>query len=108
LTLERAFAREKRRLDDLWADLVYEGLWFSPLRSAIDAFAASCRGVVSGTVRLRFGPGSCAVTGRAAPKSLYDHGLATYDKGDVFRHEDAAGFIRLWGLPAKQWAKTHD
>ena len=107
LTLARAFAREKRRLDDLWADLVYEGLWFSPLRSAIDAFAASCSDVVSGAVRLRFGPGSCTITGRAAPKSLYDHGLATYDDGDVFPHEDAAGFIHLWGLATKQWAKTH-
>ena len=107
LTLERGFAREKRRLEDLWADLVYEGLWFSPLRSAIDAFAASCRHAVSGTVRLRFGPGSCTVRGRTAAQSLYDHGLATYDEGDVFRHEDAAGFIHLWGLPTKQWAKTH-
>jgi argininosuccinate synthase len=107
LTLERAFAREKRRLEDVWADLVYEGLWFSPLRAAIDAFSASCVDVVSGTVRLRFSPGACTVTGRTAPRSLYDHGLATYDEGDVFRHEDAAGFIRLWGLPARQWAKTH-
>jgi argininosuccinate synthase len=107
LTLERAFAREKRRLEDVWADLVYEGLWFSPLRVAIDAFSASCTDAVSGTVRLRFSPGACTVTGRTAPRSLYDHGLATYDEGDVFRHEDAAGFIRLWGLPARQWAKTH-
>ena len=107
LTLERGFTREKRRLEDVWADLVYEGLWYSPLRSAIDAFAASCSEVVSGTVRLRFGPGSCTVAGRRSEKPLYDHGLATYDEGDVFRHEDAAGFIRLWGLPTKQWAKTH-
>ena len=107
LTLERTFAREKRRLEDVWADLVYEGLWFSPLRKAIDAFASACNDVVTGTVRLRFAPGSCTVTGRTAEKSLYDHGLATYDAGDVFRHEDAAGFIRLWGLPTKQWAETH-
>ncbi|HEX2296333.1 MAG TPA: argininosuccinate synthase [Actinomycetota bacterium] len=107
LTLERGFAREKRRLEDVWADLVYEGLWFSPLRSAIDAFAASCRDVVSGTVRLRFGPGSCTVTGRSSERALYDHALATYDEGDTFRHEDAAGFIRLWGLPTRQWARTH-
>jgi argininosuccinate synthase len=107
LTLERTFAREKRRLEDVWADLVYEGLWFSPLREAIDAFASACNDAVTGTVRLRFAPGSCTVTGRSAEKSLYDHGLATYDAGDVFRHEDAAGFIRLWGLPTKQWAETH-
>ena len=106
LTLERSFLREKRRLEDVWADLVYEGLWYSPLREAIDAFTASCSDAVSGTVRLRFGPGSCTVAGRSSASSLYDHGLATYDEGDVFRHEDAAGFIRLWGLPAKQWART--
>ncbi|HEV2756331.1 MAG TPA: argininosuccinate synthase [Actinomycetota bacterium] len=107
LTLDRSFAREKRRLEETWADLVYEGLWYSPLRAAIDAFVASCSHAVSGTVRLRFGPGSCTVVGRKSETALYDHSLATYDAGDAFRHEDAAGFVRLWGLPVKQWAKTH-
>ncbi|HEX2195611.1 MAG TPA: argininosuccinate synthase [Actinomycetota bacterium] len=107
LTLERGFLREKRRLEDVWADLVYDGLWFSPLRAAIDAFAGSCSDAVTGTVRLRFGAGSCTVTGRAAAASLYAHDLATYDDGDAFRHEDSAGFVRLWGLPVKQWAKVH-
>ena len=108
LTLERAFAREKRRLDSMWADLVYEGLWFSPLRDGIEAFAASCKHAVTGDVRLTFGPGWCRASGRRAPKALYDHGLATYDEGDTLRHEDSAGFVRLWGLPTKQWSKTHD
>jgi argininosuccinate synthase len=108
LTLERAFAREKRRLDSVWADLVYEGLWFSPLREGIEAFASSCSHAVTGDVRLSFGPGWCHASGRRAPKALYDHGLATYDEGDTFRHEDSAGFVRLWGLPTKQWSKTHD
>jgi argininosuccinate synthase len=107
LTLDRAFAREKRRLEDVWAELVYEGLWFSPLREAIDAFAASCSHAVTGTVRLRFGPGSCTPVARKSDVALYETALATYDAGDVFRHEDAAGFVRLWGLPVKQWAKTH-
>lgn len=108
LTLERAYSREKRRLDSVWADLVYEGLWFSPLRDGIEAFAASCSHAVTGDVRLTFGPGWCRPSGRRAPKALYDHGLATYDEGDTFRHEDSAGFVRLWGLPTKQWSKTHD
>ena len=108
LTLERAFAREKRRLDSVWADLVYEGLWFSPLREGVEAFAASCSHAVTGDVRLSFGSGWCRPSGRRAPKALYDHGLATYDEGDTFRHEDSAGFVRLWGLPTKQWSKTHD
>ncbi|HEX2056847.1 MAG TPA: argininosuccinate synthase [Actinomycetota bacterium] len=107
LTLERGFAREKRRLEDVWAELVYDGLWFSPLRAAIDAFAASCEDAVTGVVKLRFGPGSCTVAGRTSASSLYSHGLATYDEGDAFRHEDSAGFVRLWGLPVKQWAKVH-
>jgi argininosuccinate synthase len=107
LVLERGFAREKRRLESLWADVVYEGLWFSPLREAIDAFAATCDHLVTGNVRLRFSAGSCQPVGRRASSSLYDHGLATYEEGDAFEHGDAAGFIRLWGLPLKQWAKVH-
>ncbi len=107
LVLERSYAREKRRLESLWADLVYEGLWFSPLRSAIEAFAATVEPYVSGEVRLRLAAGSCLPVGRRATTSLYDHGLATYDEGDAFEHGDAAGFIRLWGLPLKQWSKVH-
>jgi argininosuccinate synthase len=107
LVLERGFAREKRHLESLWADVVYEGLWFSPLREAIDAFAATSDQFVTGDVRLRLSAGSCHPVGRRAGMSLYDHGLATYDEGDAFDHSDAAGFIRLWGLPLKQWAKVH-
>ena len=105
LTLERRVTREKRRLEQTWAELVYEGLWFSPLREAIDAFAATTAPSVNGEVRLRLAAGSCLATGRRSQTSLYDHGLATYDEGDAFRHEDAAGFVRLWGLPTKQWSK---
>jgi argininosuccinate synthase len=108
LTLERNYAQEKARLDVVWSRLVYEGLWFSPLREAIDAFAVTSDARVTGDVRLRFLPGSCHAVGRRSPYALYDHGLATYDEGDTFRHEDAAGFVKLWGLPSKQWARTHD
>jgi argininosuccinate synthase len=107
LTLERNLAREKKRLESTWADLVYEGLWFSPLREAIDAFAAPSQQHVTGDVRLRFSPGGCTPVARRSPLSLYDLELATYDEGDAFDHADAAGFVRLWGLPAKQWAKRH-
>lgn len=106
LTLERSYAIEKRKLEATWAQLVYEGLWFSPLREAIDAFASSSQEAVTGDVRLRLGPGSCFAVGRRSPHALYDHSLATYDIGDTFRHEDAAGFVKLWGLPTKQWSKT--
>ena len=106
LTLDRLLVREKRRLEVTWADAVYEGLWFSPLRESIDAFIGSSRERVSGDVRLRFTPGGCLAVARRSNSSLYDTALATYDEGDSFAHEDAAGFVRLWGLPLKTWAKT--
>jgi argininosuccinate synthase len=106
LTLERRLAREKRRLEMTWAELVYEGHWFSPLREALAAFAGSTQECVSGEVRLRFGAGSCSPIARRSKRSLYDRGLATYEAGDAFDQSDAAGFVRLWGLPTKQWAKS--
>ena len=105
LTLERGYAREKKKLEATWTQLVYEGLWFSPLREAIDAFATTGETSVTGDVRLRLATGSCHPVGRRSKHALYDHGLATYDEGDTFRHEDASGFVKLWGLPTKEWAK---
>ncbi len=84
LTLERDVAREKARLEPRWAELVYDGMWFSPLKEAIDAFFASTQRHVTGEVRLALSPGGCMVTGRRSPVSLYDHGLATYDAADTF------------------------
>jgi argininosuccinate synthase len=107
MTLERSVAREKRRLEATWTQLVYEGLWFSPLRTAIDRFIESTSEAVTGDVRVRFAGGSCLPVGRRSPNALYDHGLATYDHEDSFRHSDAEGFIRLWGLPAVQWSKVN-
>ena len=106
LVLERDCAREKRRLEDVWANLVYGGLWFSPLRQAIDAFANATQGAVEGEVRLRFEAGGCSVTGRRSSAALYDFDLATYDEHDAFDQSDAAGFVHLWGLPARQWSKV--
>lgn len=107
ITLERAVGREKRRLDQKWSDLVYEGLWFSPLREAIDAFAATTQTSVTGDVRVRFSHGGCLPTGRRSPVSLYERALATYDDDDMFEHKEAAGFVKLWGLPSSRWAKVH-
>jgi len=101
LTLERFVAREKRRVESLWADIVYEGLWFSPLREALDAFAATTQRFVTGQVKLRLTAGSCLAVARKGPKALYDRSLATYDEGDTFDHSDAAGFVRVWGLGLK-------
>ena len=107
LVLERGLAREKRRLGGLWTQLVYEGLWYSPLKDAIDAFAATTQQDVTGEVRLQLSPGGCTPVGRRSPRSLYSIDLATYDEGDTFDHQDAAGFIRLWGLPVKQVARRN-
>jgi argininosuccinate synthase len=104
ITLERDLAREKARLEPRYAELIYDGLWFSPLKQALDAFVDTSQEHVTGDVRLRLEPGSCRVTGRRSDFSLYDYGLATYDAADVFRHEDSAGFVRLWGLGIETWA----
>ena len=84
---------------------MYYGLWFSPLKLALDAFFASTQQCVTGEVKLRFHKGTCTVVGRRSAHSLYDYGLATYDEGDTFDRDSAAGFIFQWGLPSKVWAK---
>jgi argininosuccinate synthase len=104
ITLERDLQREKIRLEHRYAEMVYDGLWFSPLRSALDAFIDSSQEFVTGDVRLRLEPNRCVVVGRRAPKSLYDYGLATYDSADRFRHADSEGFVRLWGLGVQTWS----
>jgi len=105
LTLERDLHHEKARLEPRWAELVYDGLWFSPLKAALDAFMVESQRHVTGEVRLRFEtPGTLAIHGRRSPVALYDHDLATYDASDSFRHADAEGFVRLWGLGVATWA----
>ena len=104
LTLERDLAHEKARLEPRWAELVYDGMWFSPLKDALDAFVDHSQQWVNGEVRLACEPGRCYVAGRRSPTGLYDYGLATYEADDAFRHQDAAGFVRLWGLGVETWA----
>jgi argininosuccinate synthase len=105
LTLERDLAHEKARLEPRYAELVYDGLWFSPLKAALDAFVSESQRFVSGEVRLRCEiPGRCIVSGRRSEVGLYDYGLATYEAADRFRHRDAEGFVRLWGLGIETWA----
>ena len=105
ISLERDLMREKARLEPRYAELVYDGLWFSPLKEALDAFMAHTQRFVTGDVRLRLEPGRCFVAGRRADRGLYSHDLATYDASDTFRHEDSAGFVRLWGLSVETWAR---
>jgi argininosuccinate synthase len=104
ITLERDLAREKARLEPRYAELIYDGLWFSPLKRAYDAFIDHSQQFVTGDVRLHLSAGSCRVTGRRSPDALYDYELATYDAADTFRHADSEGFVRLWGLSVQTWA----
>ncbi len=104
ICLERDLDREKARIEPRYAELIYDGLWFSPLKQAFDSFVDSSQEFVTGEVRIRLSPGSATITGRRSEHSLYDYELATYDAADSFRHEDSAGFVRLWGLGIETWA----
>jgi argininosuccinate synthase len=99
--LERDLARFKRTAEQRWTELVYDGLWFSPLRESLEAFMIAASQHVSGDVRLRMQHGRAVVTGRRSPQALYDFGMATYDTGDAFDQQLSKGFVELWGLPSK-------
>ncbi len=99
--LERDLARFKRQVEQRWTELVYDGLWFSPLKNALDAFIAAASRHVTGDVRVRLHGGRAVVTGRRSAASLYDDKLATYDTGDEFDQALAKGFVELWGLPSR-------
>ncbi len=99
--VERDLARFKRQAEQRWTELVYDGLWFSPLKQALDAFMIEAARPVTGDVRLSLQGGRAVVTGRRSPAALYDYSLATYDTGDTFDQQLAKGFIELFGLPAK-------
>jgi argininosuccinate synthase len=101
VTVERELARFKRAVDQRWAELVYDGLWFSPLTRALDAFVDSASTHVSGDIRLVLHGGRAVVTGRRSDASLYDYHLATYDADDRFDQSLARGFVELWGLPTR-------
>jgi argininosuccinate synthase len=105
VTVERDLARFKRGVGQRWTELVYDGLWFSPLKRALDAFIAESQKHVSGEIRLELAGGRATVTGRRSDSSLYDFNLATYDEGDSFDQSLAKGFVQLWGLPSKIAAK---
>ena len=106
LTLERDLAHHKPGIEARWADLVYDGQWFSPLRDALDAYIDATQVSVSGEVRLRYEPGSCTVVGRRSEHSLYDLSLATYGAADAFDQSDSRGYVTLYGLPLKVWSAT--
>ena len=107
LTLTRDVIRFKTTVEQRYAELAYEGLWFTPLKSALNAFIAETQKTVTGSVRLKLYKGNATVVGRTAPNALYSKDLATYDPGSTFDEAAAAGFIALWGLSARQWASVN-
>lgn len=102
VTMERELARFKRSVDQRWTELVYDGLWFSPLKNALDSFIDSANAQVSGDIRMTLHAGKASVTGRRSQAALYDYNLATYDAADTFDQSMAKGFITLWGMPSAQ------
>ncbi|MFJ5680426.1 argininosuccinate synthase [Streptomyces sp. NPDC093097] len=105
VTVERELARYKRQVEQRWGELVYDGLWFSPLKRALDGFLDEANQSVSGEVRMTLHGGRAVVTGRRSAQSLYDFHLATYDTGDTFDQSLSKGFIELFGMSSKIAAK---
>ncbi|MCQ0022020.1 argininosuccinate synthase [Streptomyces somaliensis DSM 40738] len=105
VTVERELARYKRQVEQRWAELVYDGLWFSPLKRALDGFVDEANRHVTGDVRMTLHGGRAVVTGRRSEQSLYDFNLATYDTGDTFDQSKAQGFIDIFSLSAKLAAR---
>jgi argininosuccinate synthase len=101
LTLERDLGRYKRGVESEWANLVYDGLWFSSLKRSLDVFIDDTQKYVSGDIRLKLQGGRAVVTGQRSAQSLYDFNLATYDTGDTFDQSLSKGFIEIWSLPSK-------
>ena len=106
ITLPKEVARFKELVGQQWAQMVYDGLWFSPLRDALYAFVTETQAHVTGDVRLKLFKGSSTVVGRKSPSQLYQLSLATYGRGDAFDQKAAAGFIKLWGLGVRTAAQV--
>jgi len=104
LVMPRDVTHFKPYLEEKYAQLVYEGLWYSPLKEALDAFMKKLAEQVTGVVRVKLFKGAMSIVGRKSDYSLYDFGLATYDRGDLFDHKASEGFIKLWGLPIRTQA----
>jgi argininosuccinate synthase len=105
MTLAKDQSRFKAKVAMEYADLIYNGLWFTANRQDLAAYVESTQRFVTGTVRLKLFRGSCTVVGRKSASSLYSHGLATYEKGDQFDQSAAPGFIQIFGLPVKTQAR---
>ncbi len=108
LTLDRETARVKQQLAIKFADIVYFGQWFTPLREALSAFVDSTQQTVTGEIKLKLYKGNIVLAGMTSPYSLYDEEVATFDEDEVYDQNDSAGFINLFGLPIKVRAKLSE
>ncbi len=108
LTLTADVTRYKRGIEETYSQLVYNGLWYSPLKAALDAFIQQTQERVTGTVRVKLFKGNAMIVGRNSDNSLYSHDLATYGAEDQFDHKAAEGFIYVWGLPTRVWSQKAD
>jgi argininosuccinate synthase len=106
LTLAKDQLRRKHAIRQEYADIIYNGLWFTAQHQDLAAFVQSTQRYVTGEVRVRLYKGQAVAVGRRSPKSLYSYELATYDRGDTFDHNAAVGFISVWGLPVAQQARS--
>ncbi|WP_413302601.1 argininosuccinate synthase [Bacillus sp. 1P10SD] len=106
LTLTREVTQFKTQVEQQMAKIIYEGLWYSPIKPALDAFIEETQKTVTGTIRVKLHKGNHTVVGRKSPYSLYNEELATYSKGDAFDHNAAVGFIKIWGLPTKVYSEV--
>jgi len=106
LTLTADVTQYKRGIEQTYTQMIYNGLWYSPLKDALDAFVKKTQERVTGTVRVKLFKGTAAVVGRKSANSLYSHDMATYGAEDKFDHKAAEGFIYVWGLPTRVWAET--
>ena len=101
ITMTKDTLRFKDVVSNHYSDIVYNGLWFSTFHQDLVAYVLSNQRFVTGTIRVKLLKGTCSVVGRKSPLSLYNHSLATYDKGDTFEHDAATGFIKIYGLPTR-------
>ena len=104
LTLTSDVTQYKRGIEETYSQIVYNGLWYNPLKTALDAFIQETQERVSGTVRVKLFKGNASIVGRSSEHSLYSPELATYGAEDKFDHRAAEGFIYVWGLPTRIWA----
>lgn len=107
LTLTADVTHYKRGIEETYSQMIYNGLWYSPLKSALDAFVQKTQEKVSGIVRVKLFKGNSSIVGRKSENSLYTPDLATYGSEDQFDHKAAEGFIYVWGLPTRVWSQQH-